>query len=75
MHHTKRLDLIHAQLECADMSIQAALGNFTVIAGGSYIGSLQEYRRLVRLHLRLQSIMRDVARGRDCELRKIERAK
>lgn len=75
MHHTKRLDLIHAQLECADMSIQAALGNFTVLAGGSYVGSLQEYRRLVRLHLRLQSIMRDVAQGRDRELIKIEVAK
>lgn len=54
MDTLRRIELIEAQLECADKSIQAAIGNMSAIAGnGDWVGSLGSFKKLVSVHLRL----------------------
>lgn len=61
------------RLEKVAQHLDIALGEFSRIAGGSYVGSLSEYHKLVRLRLSLESILRRVRAGHDWESRKFNR--
>lgn len=65
MTEHERLALAEEQLERADANLREAIGNLGRIAGGSrWVGSMSWWKRMVKTHLRLQQIKREVHRWR-----------
>lgn len=47
--------------------LNIALGEFSHIAGSTYVGSLREYHKLVRTKLSLEDIVKKLTRGYNWE--------
>lgn len=61
------------RLELVAQHLDRAMGEFGSIAGSSYVGSLREFHDLVRVRLKLETVIRRVRKGLDWERRIVDK--
>lgn len=59
------VDLGLKELRDAEALIEVTIAKLGKEGGGCYVGSLREYKRLVKTYLRLRAISREIEKGED----------